>query len=174
MQKQPPPPAWVDQLKKAAAPRTTVDVNKMKAHPSLLPYQVEAVSFAMERGGRAFLNDEMGLGKTAQALTLMRQYPNDWPVLVVAPKAVLTQWAEEVARWSGRPTTAIVRGKVTRQGKSVIDVKGSVVRGDMKVKKFDGEVKVVITTFDVLKGNLDALRFRPGGGAWRAARVLVL
>ena len=80
----------------------------------------------------------------------------------------LFEWAyPQVARWcrdprTGPPTTAIVKGKVTRQGKSVIDIKGSVVRGDMKVKKFDGPVHAVITTFDVFARNLDALRFRPG------------
>ena len=159
MQKQPPPPAWVDQLKKAAAPRTTVDVNKMKAHPSLLPYQVEAVSFAMERGGRAFLNDEMGLGKTAQALTLMRQYPNDWPVLVVAPKAVLTQWEQEVHRWIA--SNVVVQ--IAREGKKTVTRQGA---KQIIVTSWNYDSQICICTYDIFRANRE-LQDPPGGGRWR-------
>jgi SWI/SNF-related matrix-associated actin-dependent regulator 1 of chromatin subfamily A len=161
---------WISRLEQGSGPVASPQVSAVDADTvrDLYDYQKDAVRKALERDGRILLAHDMGLGKTVTGLTIMNHYRGDWPLLILCPKAVLTQWAEEVARWSGRPTTAVVKGKVTRQGKSVIDVKGSVVRGDMKVKKFDGEVKVVITTFDVLKGNLDALRFRPGGGAWRA------
>ena len=135
--------------------------------PLALTKSEDALAEALERDGRILLAHDMGLGKTVTGLTIMNHYRGDWPLLILCPKAVLTQWAEEVARWcrhprTGPPTTAIVKGKVTRQGKSVIDIKGSVVRGDMKVKKFDGEVKVVITTFDVFKGQRRRVRLPPG------------
>ena len=162
---------WIARLEQGSGPVTSAQVNAVAAE-GLYDYQKEAVRRALERDGRILLAHDMGLGKTVTGLTIMNHYRGDWPLLILCPKAVLTQWAEEVARWcrhpkTGPPTTAIVKGKVTRQGKSVIDVKGSVVRGDMKVKKFDGQVDAVITTFDVFARNLDALRFRPGGGAWR-------
>ena len=166
---------WIGALEQGSGPVTSPQVSAVDADAvrNLYDYQRQAVTRALERDGRILLAHDMGLGKTVTGLTIMNHYRGDWPLLILCPKAVLTQWAEEVARWcrhprTGPPTTAIVKGKVTRQGKSVIDIKGSVVRGDMKVKKFDGDVEVVVTTFDVLKGNLDALRFRPGGGAWRA------
>jgi SNF2 family DNA or RNA helicase len=39
-------------------------------HSSLLPFQKEAVVFAIERGGRCLLADEMGLGKTVQSIAV--------------------------------------------------------------------------------------------------------
>ncbi len=166
---------WISRLEQGSGPVATPQVSAVDADAvrDLYDYQRDAVGKALERDGRILLAHDMGLGKTVTGLTIMNHYRGDWPLLILCPKAVLTQWAEEVARWcrhprTGPPTTAIVKGKVTRQGKSVIDIKGSVVRGDMKVKNFDGDVEVLITTFDVLRGNLDALRFRPGGGAWRA------
>ena len=159
MQKQPPPPAWVDQLKKAAAPRTTVDVARIDADASLLPYQLEAVKFAKSRGGRILLTDEMGLGKTAQALTLMRQYPKDWPLLVLAPKAVLTQWELETRRWIA-PTLVI---QIAREGKKTVT--------RQKVKQtiettWNSNSDVCICTYDIFKNNKE-LRKCPKGGTWR-------
>eukprot|EP00933_Yihiella_yeosuensis_P064606 TRINITY_DN6804_c0_g1_i1.p1 TRINITY_DN6804_c0_g1~~TRINITY_DN6804_c0_g1_i1.p1 ORF type:complete len:694 (-),score=168.26 TRINITY_DN6804_c0_g1_i1:152-2233(-) len=65
----------------------------------LLPYQREAVNFALKRGGRVLLADEMGLGKTAQALTLVAQYPQDWPVLVICPPSLRGNWRDEASKW---------------------------------------------------------------------------
>ncbi|CAJ1387731.1 unnamed protein product [Effrenium voratum] len=65
----------------------------------VLPYQREAVDFALRRGGRVLLGDEMGLGKTAQALTLAAQFPLDFPMLVVCPSSLRGNWREEAARW---------------------------------------------------------------------------
>jgi len=65
----------------------------------VLPYQREAVEFALSRGGRVLLADEMGLGKTAQALTLAAQFPNDFPLLVVCPSSLRGNWLEEAGRW---------------------------------------------------------------------------
>ncbi|KAH8045513.1 annealing helicase [Aureococcus anophagefferens] len=131
----------------------------MKAHPSLLPYQVEAVSFAMERGGRAFLNDEMGLGKTAQALTLMRQYPNDWPVLVVAPKAVLTQWEQEVHRWIA--SNVVVQ--IAREGKKTVTRMGA---KQTILTSWNYDSQICICTYDIFRANR-TLQAPPGGGRWR-------
>lgn len=65
----------------------------------LLPYQQESVLFALKRGGRVLLADEMGLGKTAQALVIAAQYAEDWPVLVVCPSTLRSNWREETTRW---------------------------------------------------------------------------
>lgn len=66
---------------------------------TLLPYQREGVAFGLRRGGRILFGDEMGLGKTAQALVLMSQYPEDFPLLVICPSSLRSTWREEAARW---------------------------------------------------------------------------
>jgi hypothetical protein len=60
---------------------------------------------AAAAGHRSFLlADEPGLGKTAQAL-LAAQAANAYPLLVVVPNVVKTNWGREAALWTppGRP-----------------------------------------------------------------------
>ena len=63
---------------------------------------------AAAAGHRSFLlADEPGLGKTAQAL-LAAQAANAYPLLVVVPNVVKTNWAREAGRWvPHRPATVI-------------------------------------------------------------------
>ena len=61
------------------------------------PGQVVA---AAATGHRTFLlADEPGLGKTAEAL-LAAEAANAYPLLVVVPSVVKTNWAREAARWT--------------------------------------------------------------------------
>jgi superfamily II DNA or RNA helicase len=61
-------------------------------------------------GHRTFLlADEPGLGKTAQAL-LAASVSNSYPLLVVVPNVVKTNWAREVALWTPRRTATVVHG----------------------------------------------------------------
>ncbi|HEX7188822.1 MAG TPA: DEAD/DEAH box helicase [Actinomycetes bacterium] len=73
----------------------------------LMPHQAQVVAAAAE-GHRTFLlADEPGLGKTAQAL-LAAQVVNAYPLLVVVPNVVKTNWAREVGLWTpDRPATVI-------------------------------------------------------------------
>jgi superfamily II DNA or RNA helicase len=63
------------------------------------------------RGGhRTFLlADEPGLGKTAQAL-LAASVSNSYPLLVVVPNVVKTNWAREVELWTPGRTATVVHG----------------------------------------------------------------
>ncbi|MDR7380524.1 DEAD/DEAH box helicase [Promicromonospora iranensis] len=107
----------------------------------LMPHQAEVVE-ATARGHRTFLlADEPGLGKTAQAL-LAAQAADAYPLLVVAPNVVKTNWAQEVGMWTPnrRPT---------------------VVHGDGE--RVDGFADVVIVNYEVLDrhvGWLGDLGFR--------------
>jgi len=61
-------------------------------------------------GHRTFLlADEPGLGKTAQAL-LAASVSNSYPLLVVVPNVVKTNWAREVALWTPQRTATVVHG----------------------------------------------------------------
>ncbi|MEX5718412.1 DEAD/DEAH box helicase [Geodermatophilus maliterrae] len=73
----------------------------------LMPHQAQLVA-AAAAGRRTFLlADEPGLGKTAQAL-LAAEAANAYPLLVVVPNVVKTNWAREAGLWTPhRPATVI-------------------------------------------------------------------
>ncbi len=75
----------------------------------LMPHQARVVA-AAAGGHRTFLlADEPGLGKTAQAL-LAAQAANAFPLLVVAPNVVKTNWAHEVQLWTPQRRSTVVHG----------------------------------------------------------------
>ena len=68
----------------------------------LMPHQAQVVA-AAAAGHRTFLlADEPGLGKTAQAL-LAAQAANAYPLLVVVPNVVKTNWAREAGLLDAQP-----------------------------------------------------------------------
>ena len=74
----------------------------------LMHHQAELVEAAKEH--RTFLlADEPGLGKTAQAL-LAAQAANAYPLLVVVPNVVKTNWAREAERWTPRHPATVIHG----------------------------------------------------------------
>jgi superfamily II DNA or RNA helicase len=75
----------------------------------LMPHQGQLVA-AAAAGHRTFLlADEPGLGKTAQAL-LAAEAANAYPLLVVVPNVVKTNWAREAARWTPHRSATVVQG----------------------------------------------------------------
>ncbi len=75
----------------------------------LMPHQARMIASAAE-GHRTFLlADEPGLGKTAQAL-LAAQAANAFPLLVVCPNVVKTNWARETERWTPRRRATVIHG----------------------------------------------------------------
>jgi superfamily II DNA or RNA helicase len=75
----------------------------------LMPHQARLIAAAAE-GHRTFLlADEPGLGKTAQAL-LAAQAANAYPLLVVCPNVVKTNWARETERWTPRRRATVIHG----------------------------------------------------------------
>ncbi len=75
----------------------------------LMHHQERVVAAAAE-GHRTFLlADEPGLGKTAQAL-LAAQAADAFPLLVVVPNVVKTNWARESALWTPRRSVTVIHG----------------------------------------------------------------
>jgi hypothetical protein len=107
----------------------------------LMPHQSRLVG-AAAAGHRTFLlADEPGLGKTAQAL-LAAQAANAYPLLVVVPNVVKTNWAREAERWTPRHPATVIHG----DGDSI-----------------DGFADIIIVNYEVLDrhvGWLQDLRFR--------------
>jgi len=75
----------------------------------LMRHQAQVVA-ATARGHRTFLlADEPGLGKTAQAL-LAAEAADAYPLLVVVPNVVKTNWAHEVGLWTPQRRSTVVHG----------------------------------------------------------------
>jgi SNF2-related domain/Helicase conserved C-terminal domain len=75
----------------------------------LMPHQGQVVA-AAAAGHRTFLlADEPGLGKTAEAL-LAAEAASAYPLLVVVPSVVKTNWAREAARWTPQRPVTVVQG----------------------------------------------------------------
>ncbi|HYJ75941.1 MAG TPA: SNF2-related protein, partial [Kineosporiaceae bacterium] len=111
------------------------------AGQELMPHQGQLVA-AAAAGHRTFLlADEPGLGKTAQAL-LAAEAADAFPLLVVVPNVVKTNWAREAARWVPQRPATVVQG----DGESI-----------------DGFADIVVVNYDVLdrhRGWLGQLGFR--------------
>lgn len=75
----------------------------------LMPHQGQLIAAAAD-GHRTFLlADEPGLGKTAQAL-LAAQAADAYPLLVVVPNVVKTNWAREAALWTPARSATVIYG----------------------------------------------------------------
>ena len=101
-----------------AAASAAVETPVYRKEQGLWPHQKYFASLALLRhrlgGARLILADQVGLGKTVQlalaALLMALDEPNGGPILVLAPKAALQQWQDELrellqlptARWNGR------------------------------------------------------------------------
>lgn len=66
---------------------------------AFLPFQLDGVRFALQRGGRCLIADEMGLGKTLQAIAIAGCFMDEGSILVVCPAVLRFSWAEELERW---------------------------------------------------------------------------
>lgn len=96
--------------------------------PGLMPHQARLVAAAAD-GHRTFLlADEPGLGKTAQAL-LAAEAADAYPLLVVVPNVVKTNWVREAERWTPRRPATVIYG----DGDSI-----------------DGFADIVVVNYDVL------------------------
>lgn len=99
----------------------------------LMPHQARVVAAAAD-GHRTFLlADEPGLGKTAQAL-LAAEVANAYPLLVVVPNVVKTNWVREAGIWTPRRAATAIHGN----GESV-----------------DGFADIVVVNYEVLDRHVD-------------------
>jgi SNF2 family DNA or RNA helicase len=131
----------------------------------LMPHQGQVVA-AAAAGHRTFLlADEPGLGKTAEAL-LAAEAAGAYPLLVVVPSIVKTNWAREAARWTPHRPATVVQG----DGKAV-----------------DGFADIVILNYELLDRHMgwlgdfdfrgmivDEAHFIKNKSSQRSQRVLAL
>ncbi len=118
------------------------ELDMLQLGDDLMPHQARVVA-AAERGHRTFLlADEPGLGKTAQAL-LAAEACDAFPLLVVVPNVVKTNWAREVGLWLPHRTTTVVHG----DGEDV-----------------DGFADIVVVNYDILDRHVRWLGTHGFGG----------
>jgi SWI/SNF-related matrix-associated actin-dependent regulator 1 of chromatin subfamily A len=72
------------------------------------PYQEKGIQFAINAGFKCLIADEQGLGKTVQALGVLHYAMNNpevfdlvFPVLIIAPSKIKTQWMVQLMNWCG-------------------------------------------------------------------------
>lgn len=88
----------------------------------LYPFQRAGVKF-LATAKRALLADEPGSGKTVQAIRaimeLTRQGENAFPVMIVCPSTIKTNWKREIDRWWPGMRVHIVDGTSTQRQKQI-------------------------------------------------------
>lgn len=84
-------------------------------------FQMDGITYGLERNGRVLIGDEMGLGKTLQALAILSIYKKEWPCLIVCPSSIRFQWKDQAQLWLKHCFTDINEELViVRNGKTKI------------------------------------------------------
>lgn len=109
------------------------------------------------------LADDMGLGKTIQLLCflgrLYEQQPEAPPSLILVPKSLLQNWANEVEKFftPSYPQPLVLYGAELTARKHPRELIGQALRergiADLLKPDWVGNHKLVITTYDVLTGH---------------------
>jgi SNF2 family DNA or RNA helicase len=82
---------------------------RLPAGLELMRHQAELVASAAEGHRTYLLADEPGLGKTAQSLLAARA-AEAYPLLVVVPNVVKTNWSREVELWTPERSVTVIQG----------------------------------------------------------------
>ena len=96
----------------------------------LRPYQETGYSWLVQNintGFGSILADDMGLGKTLQVLTTVQHFKDEGllekeKVLVIAPTSLLTNWQEEIKRFTPDLTSYIFHGNKRKFPKKDYDI----------------------------------------------------
>ncbi|WP_419553240.1 DEAD/DEAH box helicase [Candidatus Poriferisodalis sp.] len=135
----------------SAAPRTSPEgfVGELRN------YQAEAVAWLEFLDGAGLggcLALDMGLGKTPTVLARIAADQRQAPALVIAPPAVVGNWAAETARFTPGLSAIIHHGPARREPAELVralrDGTGSID---------NGQIDVVITTYGTAVRDIDAL-----------------
>ncbi|MFP4268414.1 MAG: DEAD/DEAH box helicase [Spirochaetaceae bacterium] len=116
------------------------------AESSLRPYQVYGVQWMEHLCGHEIggcLADEMGLGKTVQVISLLRRAFEDridGPVLIIAPRSLIWNWAKELERFAPELPVYIHYGPD---------------RG--KQEPSSGEKRIILTTYSTTRIDIEEL-----------------
>ena len=116
-----------------------------KTKANIRPYQEKGIKWLKtlyELNLGAILADDMGLGKSLQTVGLISEIKEDKPILIICPKSVTYNWANEIKLWGNSEEVVVLTdNKSLRQN---------------KVKEIDNDKRVIyITSYDSLRNDLD-------------------
>ncbi len=118
-------------------------------------YQAEAVAWLEFLDGAGLggcLALDMGLGKTPTVLARIAADQRPGPALVIAPPAVVSNWAAEAERFTPGLSTIIHHGPARREPAELVEALRDGV-GSVE----NGQIDVVITTYGTAVRDIDAL-----------------
>lgn len=84
---------------------------------TLYPYQRNGVDFIINTK-RLIVGDDMGLGKTLQSIAAVDEV-NAKKILVLAPKALLFSWRNEIKKFSKDISTTVITGTAAQKKKAL-------------------------------------------------------
>jgi SNF2 family DNA or RNA helicase len=101
-------------LRERTEPEEPVPGDKLRA------FQRAGVNF-LRTAGSALLGDDMGLGKTVQLLELLRalDFSQSLPTLVISPKSVKVNWANEARTWIKEAHPYVISGTAAKRTKEL-------------------------------------------------------
>ncbi len=76
----------------------------LNEHSTILIHRLDITEFqylfrfALQRNGRVLIADDMGLGKTLQAIAVATYYSGQWPLLIVCPSSLRSNWMEVIVK----------------------------------------------------------------------------
>jgi SNF2 family DNA or RNA helicase len=155
VQVRPLPAAALELLERGPRARPPVVLNLPAPFRSRMrDFQVDAVTFAVARGGRVLIGDEMGCGKTISAIATALHYADAWPLLILSPAGLRLNWKDELLRWvdglraddiSIILTAKDAKDDLQRGGKRVFIVGTSIVSNLVKERSLAaGKFEIVI------------------------------
>ena len=157
---------WAAELLRSASRISEADVTTPEGfHGELRSYQAEAVAwlrFLDDAGLGGCLALDMGLGKTPTILAHVAETLGRGPTLVVAPPAVVGNWAAEARRFTERLKVVVHHGpnrtsaaglpKVAERADLVITTYGTAMR-DVEALSGIGWAKVVLDEAQAIKNS---------------------
>ncbi|WP_419841443.1 DEAD/DEAH box helicase [Candidatus Poriferisodalis sp.] len=159
-----------DLLRSAAAISSTPRTSPHGFVGTLRSYQAEALAWLEFLDGAGLggcLALDMGLGKTPTVLARIAADLRQAPALVIAPPAVVSNWAAEAARFTPGLSVIVHHGPARRDAAELVrilrdgaDRDGAVrARADTALTgRIDtGQIDVVITTYGTAVRDIDAL-----------------
>ncbi len=169
-----------DLLRSAATVPTALPPSPQGFEGELRSYQAEAVAWLEFLDGAGLggcLALDMGLGKTPTVLARIASDPRPAPALVIAPPAVVGNWAAEAARFTPGLAVVVHHGPARREpaelvralqdsaefassgAASDVAVSGSAASSSASIEAVaNGRIDVVITTYGTAVRDIEALK----------------
>ncbi len=147
---------WAADLLRAAADIPAAPQRKPDGFVGeLRTYQAEAVAWLEFLDGAGLggcLALDMGLGKTPTVLARAAADRRDAPSLIIAPPAVVGNWAAETARFTPGVRAVVHHGPSRREPDELVNT----LRGGAGSGR-DGQIDMVITTYGTAVRDIEAL-----------------